>query len=44
MKKLTDEELMNINGGKISVYVLGGIATFIIGLVDGWLRPLSCNR
>lgn len=41
------EELFLIKGG-VSKYVLGGIAgtviTFIIGLIDGYLRPLSCNK
>lgn len=48
MQKLTNEELSNINGGAIKLAVTkwligGGIATFIIGLVSGYLRPLTCS-
>ena len=44
---LTKQELSNINGGAIklalSKYLIGGgIATFIVGIVDGYLRPLTC--
>ena len=42
---LEEQELKNINGG-INIglgIVIGGIATFIIALVDGYLRPLKCR-
>lgn len=44
---LSKEELYNINGGgiKFGVYAaIGCFITFIVGIVDGFLRPLSCNR
>ncbi|HHX33591.1 MAG TPA: class IIb bacteriocin, lactobin A/cerein 7B family [Mollicutes bacterium] len=43
---LTDKEMFNIEGGKLSwgfVGILGTIVTFIAGIVDGYLRPLKCN-
>lgn len=46
MKKLTNHELSNINGGAIS---LGGAAlislgvAFLVGVIDGYFRPLKCN-
>ncbi len=43
---MSDEELMNIEGGMIKPYfygILSGVVTFLIGLVDGILRPLKCN-
>lgn len=48
MNKLTNEELSNISGGAIKLAITkwligGGIATFIIGVVNGYLRPLTCS-
>ena len=45
---LTNQELYNINGGALKLaaskwIVIGGVATFIIGIVNGYLRPLSCK-
>lgn len=41
---LTNEELKNINGGGTRLYiVIGGIVTFLIGLLDGIFRPSRCN-
>ncbi len=43
---MSDEELMNIEGGMARSYFYGIIVsavTFLIGLVDGLIRPLSCN-
>ena len=45
---LTNEELSSINGGAIKLtgakwILLGGVATFIIGFVNGLLRPLACK-
>lgn len=45
MKALTKAELQQIDGG-IAVWgvmgIIGGI-TFIIGVLDGFIRPLKCN-
>lgn len=44
---LQEKELINITGGKASYslfLVLGGIVTFLIGVVDGYMRPLKCNN
>ena len=46
MKKINDNELKNIDGGGVNVGLLVGIAagvTFLIGLIDGIIRPLKCN-
>lgn len=43
---LENKELMNISGGGFKfgiAAIIGGIVTFLIGVVDGYLRPLSCN-
>lgn len=46
--KLSDIELNEIVGGTVSRYGLviafSGLITFIIGMVDGYLRPLKCNK
>ena len=45
--ELNAEELSSISGGgiKFGVYLaIGGLITFIIGVIDGYLRPLSCNK
>lgn len=46
MTYLKEEELKEISGGWISATkVLGiiGAATFLIGVIDGFVRPLRCN-
>ncbi len=46
MKNLTNEELKEISGGGFSFSILAGIAAgiaFIIGVIDGLVRPLKCN-
>ena len=45
---LTEQELSNIEGGGLllgvgKLIIIGGIATFIIGAVNGYLRPLTCG-
>lgn len=45
MKDLSKDELMNVNGGNgfaIGLGIIAGI-TFIIGVIDGYVRPLRCN-
>lgn len=44
--KLSNYELNKIEGGMVfrtSGLIIGGLFTFILGLVDGFLRPLKCN-
>ena len=46
MRNLKDVELMNIEGGAVKIGMIVGIAagiTFLIGLIDGIIRPLKCN-
>ena len=46
MKKLEDNELKQITGGAIHFGAVAGIfagVTFLIGLVDGYVRPLACR-
>ena len=47
MNVLSNEELMMVKGGGISAAVLAGIVAagiFLIGVIDGILRPLACNK
>lgn len=44
MVKLEKEELMKVSGGGFGLGLL--IATgvvFLIGVIDGYIRPLKCN-
>lgn len=45
MKQLTNEELKQIHGGwsLTSIFGLGALVTFIIGVIDGYIRPLNCR-
>ncbi len=45
MKTLNEKELKEINGGwsLTSILGIGSIFTFLIGIVDGYLRPLGCR-
>lgn len=46
MKELTKEELLDVQGGGITIggvlLVIAGV-TFVIGVIDGIVRPLKCN-
>jgi len=45
MKELNNEELKDIIGGaKISVFIVGGIITFIIGILDGFINLKKCQN
>lgn len=46
MKKLTNKELLSVEGGFGLwgiIGIVGGI-TFLIGVIDGFVRPLKCNK
>jgi uncharacterized membrane protein SpoIIM required for sporulation len=45
MYKLKEEEQKKITAGFsiTKLLSLAGITTFIIGLIDGYIRPLKCN-
>lgn len=48
MKQLNNEDLQQVNGGGIILAVnkwaiTGAIATFIIGFINGYQRPLTCS-
>ncbi|MEE3342931.1 MAG: class IIb bacteriocin, lactobin A/cerein 7B family [Bacilli bacterium] len=46
MNKLNDKQIQSINGGAIKWGVIagiGGLASFIIGMIDGWMNPKKCN-
>ena len=45
---LNNRELMNIRGGasykKIGFgIIISALGSFIVGIIDGYLRPLKCN-
>ena len=43
---IKDNELKTINGGGISIgtgFIIGGIVAFLIGVIDGYVRPLACR-
>lgn len=46
MVKLDKQKLLEINGGGVSFgagcLIVGGVV-FIIGVIDGYLRPLKCK-
>lgn len=44
---LNDQELNKITGGKSKVSILvaiGAAVTFLFSVIDGYFRPLSCNK
>ena len=46
MYNLTNDELRNIRGGAISFgagLLIGAGIVFLIGVIDGYIRPLKCN-
>lgn len=46
MNKLNKVELMETSGGGISLglgLLIGAGIVFIIGVIDGYVRPLKCN-
>lgn len=46
MEVISNEELNSIDGGGINVWGALGIGAgivFIVGIIDGFVRPLKCN-
>ena len=46
MKEMSKEELQSINGG-ISLLAAAGLVAagvFLVGVVDGYVRPKKCNE
>ena len=45
MEKLNKKDLMSVNGGGILGVglLIGAGVVFIIGVIDGFMRPLKCN-
>ena len=46
MKEINEKDLKNIQGGGLSVWGaigIGAIVTVVIGVIDGFVRPLKCN-
>jgi lactobin A/cerein 7B family class IIb bacteriocin len=46
MIKLSNEELMNVNGGGFNIGLFAAITagvTFIISIIDGIVRPIKCK-
>ena len=44
MEKISNNELKQINGGGFGLGLLiGGLATFVIGVIDGFVSPLRCK-
>lgn len=46
MKKIEKENLKNVYGGGFSfslAALIGAGITFIIGVIDGYVRPLACR-
>ena len=49
---IANNELMTISGGKKKIanswiyygFGVGAIVSFVTGLIDGYLRPLGCNK
>ncbi|HHX16438.1 MAG TPA: hypothetical protein GX725_00780 [Mollicutes bacterium] len=42
---LKNEELNNVYGGGFGLWLaIGSLITFLIGVVDGYVRPLKCNK
>lgn len=47
MNVLSKENLYEISGGgltKTAIAALAALGIFIVGVFDGFMRPLKCNR
>ncbi len=42
--ELSNQDLMRVKGGGYGVWaILGGIFTFLISAIEGFLNPIECN-
>ena len=43
--ELTKDEMMNVSGGLGAWGIAGiiGAVIFLVGVIDGYVRPLNCN-
>ena len=47
MNLLTNEQMNEISGGAVSKALIAAglaIGIFVAGVIDGFIRPLKCNR
>ena len=47
MNKLSNAEMYEVSAGGLSRFTIGvaaGIGVFIVGVIDGLIRPLKCRR
>jgi hypothetical protein len=47
MTLLSERELNSVYGGGFSfglAIIIAGLITFAIGVIDGYVRPLKCNK
>lgn len=47
MREIEENELEKVKGGSSSSWIglgIGALVIFIIGVIDGYTRPLSCNE
>ena len=46
MHSLTNKELESVNGGVAAAtyLIITGAVVFLIGVVDGFIRPLKCRK
>ena len=44
--KLNEKQMLDVNGGAVKWGVIAGFgafASFVIGVIDGWMNPKKCN-
>lgn len=47
MREIEERELEKVRGGGTSPWIglgIGALVIFIIGVIDGYTRPLPCNE
>lgn len=47
MEKISNNELKNIKAGAIRwgiIGIIGGVITFIVGVIDGYTNPSKCRQ